>query len=391
MHKLTGVPRAYDWGSTSHIQELLGDSPDGAPLAELWFGAHPTGPSVLESEGEHDTLDQLISANPQHALGGTVAAEFGELPFLMKLLAPGQPVSLQVHPTPENARTGFAREQAQSIPLSAGNRSFKDANHKPEMVFAVSEFEGLVGFRTISEVIELLGHYELPFMRAIHGALQADAGSDGLRNCLESLVRLDEASVNAAVTEARRLSPVTGLAPHATVVSLAEFYPGDSGAVASLMLNRVAFRPGDAVFVSSGMPHAYLSGLAVEVMANSDNVFRAGLTAKYVDIEGLLQNIDVSSGPVSLMDAGTPLPGVRVLRPAAREFQLTSVVVDDSFTGLDLAGPRIGICIAGKVQVRALDSDQRCELSPGEAIFAAGAEGDLEVSGAGHIVFGSTP
>src|SRR5690606_30962929 len=145
---------------------------------------HPTGPSVLQPAEDHQTLDRLISANPERALGATVAAEFGELPFLMKLLAPGQPVSLQVHPTPENARAGFAMEQAQSIPLDAPNRSFKDSNHKPEMDFAISEFEGLVGFRVVTEIIELLAQYELPFMQAIHSGLQADAGPEGLRTCL---------------------------------------------------------------------------------------------------------------------------------------------------------------------------------------------------------------
>ncbi|MDQ2698549.1 MAG: mannose-6-phosphate isomerase, class I, partial [Actinomycetota bacterium] len=324
MHTIAGVPRGYDWGSTTHIQNLLGLPVDGRPLAEFWFGAHPTGPSPLAPATAETveaaaiaTLDELIAADPVGTLGGTVAGEFdGRLPFLMKFLAPGRAVSLQVHPTPENAVEGFEREEAAGIPIDAFHRSFKDTNHKPEMVFAITDFEGLVGFRSVDEIVALLGRYAHPLLQRCHRDLAADQTPTGLRECLRALVQLQSPDVEAIVDEARALAAegAADAAPHTTVVELAATYPGDAGAVASVMLNRIAFAAGECVFVSSGTPHAYLSGLAVEIMANSDNVFRAGLTSKYVDVDGLLDNVAFSTVPVDLLEGAEAAPGVRVLR-----------------------------------------------------------------------------
>jgi mannose-6-phosphate isomerase len=396
MHKLAGVPRGYDWGSTTHIQNLLGRSPDGRPLAELWFGAHPTGPSPL-APGTDDaaTLEELIAADAVGALGETVAREFdGRLPFLMKFLAPGQAVSLQVHPTPENAVAGFNREEAAGIPIDAFHRSFKDTNHKPEMVFAITDFEGLVGFRPLDEIVALLGRYSHPLLQQCHRDLAADPTPSGLRECLRALVELKSPDVEAIVDEARALAGEDGAnaAAHATVVELAATYPGDAGAVASVMLNRIAFAAGECVFVSSGTPHAYLSGLAVEIMANSDNVFRAGLTSKYVDVEGLLDNVAFSVVPVDLLEGDETTPGVRVLRPDAREFELTSVgIASHEAVTVAGAGPRIAVCVDGRVQVRAAYGDAAVELSPGEAVFVGDSNGDLRMRGAGHVVISSVP
>ncbi|WP_173923318.1 mannose-6-phosphate isomerase, class I [Agromyces sp. Marseille-P2726] len=398
MHKLAGVPREYDWGSTTHIQDVLGVPADGRPLAEFWFGAHPTGPSPLLPAGDDAaTLEELIAADPVGALGERVTREFDQrLPFLMKFLAPGQAVSLQVHPSPENAVAGFNREEAAGIPIDAFHRSFKDTNHKPEMVFAITDFEGLVGFRPLEEIVALLGRYDHPILQWCHRELAAEPTPAGLRECLRALVELGTSDVEAIVDEARTSAAEgrSGAAAHATVVELAATYPGDAGAVASLMLNRIAFAAGECVFVSSGTPHAYLRGLAVEIMANSDNVFRAGLTSKYVDVEGLLDNVAFSVVPVDLLEGEETAAGVRVLRPDAREFQLTSVTIEGAErVEVSGSGPRIAVCVEGRVQVRAAGGDEavELELAPGEAVFAGDTDGDLRMLGTGDVVMASVP
>ncbi|MDI2099206.1 mannose-6-phosphate isomerase, class I [Ruicaihuangia caeni] len=397
MHILTGVARRYAWGSTSQIQAVLGTPNDADPLAELWFGAHPTAPSPTRGrDGAVSSLDALLEAEPA-LLGADVAERFGELPFLMKFLAPAQPVSLQVHPTPENARAGFEREEALGIPIDAFNRSFKDVHHKPEMVFAVTDFEGLVGFRDRTQLERVLGDYRHPAIRDAQRLLEADRSPDGLRSCLRALVSLKPEQVDQIVDEARELAEgeraakAGRLAPHSTVVELASYYPADAGAVASLMLNRIAFAPGECVYVSSGTPHAYLDGLAVELMANSDNVFRAGLTSKYVDVEGLLENVDVASGPISLLSAEEAASGVRVLRPGAEEFELTAVELDGSVVELAGSGPRIAVGVRGSITLHTDADNAPLELLPGGAVFVSDAERMLTASGRGHFVIGSVP
>lgn len=399
MYELTGVPRNYAWGSTTNIQELLGLPRDGGPMAEVWYGAHPSDPStVVDERGGQTTLDRLIDADPARLLGSRSVSEFGEtLPFLMKLLAPGQPVSLQVHPTPANARTGFIAEQVEGVPIDAPHRSFKDTNHKPEMVFALTEFQGLVGFRTPSHIIDLLAAYRHPAMRGIHRQLVSDPGPAGLKECLRLLVELGANEVDQIVSEATELA-ADAQAPnadeHHTVAELAQYFPGDAGSVASLMLARHRFQPGDCLFVPSGTPHAYLSGLCVEIMANSDNVFRAGLTNKYVDVEGLLANTAFDAAPQSLLPSDEISPGVRVFRPGAAEFVLTVVTaLPDRKQVIQGSGPRIALCINGSVTVQAgaTPSSEEMTLAVGGALFAGDLDGDLKVTGHGVVVIASVP
>lgn len=391
MHKIVGVPRDYDWGSTTLIQAVLGLEPDGRHMAELWFGAHPTGPSPLDPPADGaTTLEALIAAHPVVELGDRPNREFGHtLPFLMKLLAPAKAVSLQVHPSIANAQAGFARENAEGLALNAPNRSFKDSNHKPEMVFAITEFDGLVGFRELDATIALLNGYR--GLKEIAQDLAADPSPEGMQRCLRALVELPSADVDVIVAEAQTLATdATPRSPHATVAELAEAYPGDAGVVASLVLNRVAFAPGQCIFVPSGMPHAYIGGLAVEIMANSDNVFRAGLTSKYVDLDGLMDNVAFRATGVELLAGEDVAPGVRVLRPDAREFQLTEVALKGATSVLG-RGPRIALCTRGTAQVRSAHDEHPIALTPGQAVFLGDKDGDLYVDGAGQIVIAGVP
>ncbi|GAB3618509.1 mannose-6-phosphate isomerase, class I [Okibacterium endophyticum] len=396
MHRLTGIERGYSWGSTSAIQNLLGRPADGQPLAEVWFGAHPTGPSLVD-DPRADTLDELIASEPKAVLGDAVSSRHGgRLPFLLKFLAPGQPVSLQVHPSPERAAVGFERENAAGVAVDAFDRTFKDTSHKPEMVFALTDFDGLVGLRPLDQVTRLLGEYRHPAMRAAHDAIAAAPDVDGARRVLGQLVQLAAGDVDEIVAESDALAAAADEADadaFRTVVELAEYYPGDAGTVASLLLNRIRFSPGQGVFVASGMPHAYISGLAVEVMANSDNVIRAGLTGKHVDVEGLLENTIFEFGPPALLPADEVQPGVRALRPDAREFEVYALTprpgVDVHLEG---RGPRIVVCTHGSVTLSVEGAPGRdLTLATGDAAFLSDADAALTANGDGSLVLAGVP
>jgi mannose-6-phosphate isomerase len=320
----------------------------------------------------------------------------GQLPFLVKFLAPGQPVSLQVHPSPENAAAGFAREEAAGVAIGDFGRSFKDRFHKPEMVFAVTEFDGLVGLRDLRDIMRLLDGYHDETMKGFARELKGDPTQKGARSCLGGLVQLAAGAVDRIVSESAALAlTATGddASAYATVGELAKAHPHDAGAVASLLLGRVRLAPGQCVFVPSGMPHAYLSGLAVEVMANSDNVFRAGLTSKFVDVHGLLANTAFEFGAAALLQPLQLVPGAHALRPAAEEFELAVVEpVHGSVVQLPTRGPRIAVCIEGDVTVTGdADAGVSVLLQPGDAAFVPDFAGELTISGRGRLVVAGVP
>ncbi|WP_430592604.1 mannose-6-phosphate isomerase, class I [Humidisolicoccus flavus] len=388
MQKLSGIARDYPWGSESAIQEFIGQ-PAGSPLAEIWFGAHPSAPAVLE---DGTPLDEAIESDPTATLGPSVSAQFGELPFLVKFLAPGTPVSLQVHPTPENAISGFADDEANEIPIDAPHRSFKDRSHKPEMIFALTEFSGLVGFRSIEQCQRLLGTLSSTALNATRAALSTTDAEAGLRDALASIIRLTPAQVDEVVLEC-------GLAANnhgaeiaealITVTELAEHFPSDVGAVASLLLRRLNLAPGESIFVPSGMPHAYLSGLTVEIMANSDNVLRAGLTGKHINVPALLANTSFAAASNAPTKPDQTAP-VQVLSPGAAEFELVIVRPRGSRIELgDHDGPTLALCIEPEATLQA--GEQSLLLQRGEAAFVFAQDGAISVSGAGALCLARTP
>ncbi|MFS0853961.1 mannose-6-phosphate isomerase, class I [Microbacterium sp. 179-I 3D4 NHS] len=370
MRRLDGHVKNYDWGSPTAIPQFAGWAADGVPVAEVWFGAHPSGPSLLDGGG---TLAGLLAAEPD-LLGPAVRERFGELPFLLKLLAPGRAVSLQVHPHIDRAREQFSAPDAAS--------TFVDANHKPEMILAVSPFDGLVGLRPFDEALRVLrsvGHPSLD-----RAADEAERGGD-LRRALRELAAASEEQVRASLEMLRDRG-----AEHpafATAIQLAEQHPNDAGALVSLLLERVSLRPGDAVFVDSGVPHAYISGLAVEIMANSDNVFRLGLTSKTVDVEESLRNLITE--PARIIRAA-PASTTQTLETDAAEFRLTVHRGHGLRVRSNEPGPRIVLGAGGFVALRRGEEDRRLVLSAGEAVFLGhGEHAELLVDG--QAVVGAVP
>jgi mannose-6-phosphate isomerase len=377
--ELTNVPRDYSWGSSHLIADLQGREPSGAPEAEVWFGDHPGSPAQLPSLGM--TLDAWFDAQEAEAGGPT------RLPYLLKLLAAGSPLSIQVHPSREQAADGFAREEADGIPRDAAHRTYKDDNHKPEVIVAVSErFEALAGLRPLAGTRSILA--SLPqndgvtaLARALEGVDEAAVLRDVLGWLLSGEAQSVVDDVIAAVREAARATPTDHLAALARV---ADAYPSDPGVVVALLMNHVVLGRGEAIFVPAGVLHAYLSGLGVEIMAASDNVLRGGLTPKHIDVDELLRILDATPGDAPVLPAIVGEPGVDVFAPGIPDFELLRVTVDDGeVRRVRLRGPAIAVATAGAPTVSAAGT--RVRLTPGAAAFATPEEQHLEVTGAGEL------
>ena len=330
LFRLHGVIRPYAWGSRTAIPELLGVPPRDLPAAELWLGAHPDDPAGVP---DHDTgLDELIAADPAGLLGGDVVASFGpHLPFMLKVLAAETALSIQVHPDLAQARAGFADEDARGVPRSAPQRNYKDANHKPELLCALTEFDALCGFRTVPETLRLLDALDVDALSEYRTML---AGPDGLRATFTALLEVADpaALVADVVAGARRLdgSGAEWADEVGWVVRLAAQFPGDVGAVLSLLLNLVRLGPGEAIFLAAGNVHAYLYGLGVEILANSDNVLRCGLTPKHVDVAELLRITDFRSLKQPRWPAHEIGAGQRAFEVPVPDFALSVFDLDGS-------------------------------------------------------------
>ncbi|MDT0170037.1 mannose-6-phosphate isomerase, class I [Pseudarthrobacter sp. BRE9] len=395
MYEIENVLRDYAWGSTTAIASLLGRPESGRPEAELWIGAHPDSPSVahLPEDGTQSPLDALISSDPEHFLGAESVKALGpRLPFLAKILAAAQPLSLQVHPSLEQAREGFARENEAGIDPHAPNRNYKDDNHKPEMIFALTPFEALCGFRPAGETRKILQHIADAFrdggqapelLRALLEDLDVPDEGAGLRRAFERLimggqgVAEETALVVAALVSGAPLEPYQ--AELGTVISLNEKYPGDPGVLISLLLNRISLKPGEAVYLPAGNVHAYLHGLGVEVMASSDNVLRGGLTPKHVDVPELLRTIDFHPVAVPMLGTEKTVLDQELFRPPFKEFQLQRIELAPDAGPVPLAqtGPAVVIVVAGDVYLDSPKGD--LELSRGGSAFIAAAEAPINV------------
>lgn len=397
MLKLNNPTQEYAWGSTTAIPEVMGVGTSGRPVAELWMGAHPSAPSRVVVSGRELGLDQLIAEDAEAMLGGDVVARFGRsLPYLLKLVAVERPLSLQVHPSLDRAREGFAAENAAGIALDDPRRNYHDANHKPELVFALTRFEALSGFRAPRRAAELFDGLDAVLARTLHDVLVAEPTYRGIRTAFRRLLdpelRPDFAAVEELSQACRARLSDGSPSPRAdrTVVALADAYPGDPGAVTSLLLNPVTLEPGEAMFVPAGGVHAYLHGLAVEIMANSDNVLRAGLTHKHVDVPELLANVDYVAAPPIRVAPEIFHGAARVFYAPVDDFELSVVDVSNGRSHpLKGRGPRIVLCVEGGVTVRSEDGEQR--LGRGESVFVSSAEGALEVAGTGTVVQADVP
>ena len=397
MQGLEPTLQGYAWGSSTAIRELLGLAPGDDPVAEAWFGGHPSASSRLAGPGG-ESLHSAIVRDPGSLLGADVASRFGEqLPFLLKVIAAARPLSLQVHPSIELARDGYEREDARGVALDHPQRSYRDRNHKPELVYALSKFEALVGFRAPRRTAEILRGMEHPVARQLHKTVTADPSPTGVQEAFTRLVSETTRPTPGEVAEmadefrarlrAGSPSPRTDRA----VDLLERAYPGDPGAVTAVLLNPVTLRPGEALFVPAGAVHAYLDGVGVEIMANSDNVLRAGLTSKHVDIPELLRAVDCVAAPPIRIAPEHVYDATDVYYVPVDDFELSVTRVSTPQTcRLPSSGPRVVLCLEGAVRLRAA-SGEELDLAAGRACFVPAADGALSVTGEGRLVQASVP
>ncbi|WP_400993977.1 mannose-6-phosphate isomerase, class I [Agromyces sp. GXQ0307] len=406
---IRNAPKDYAWGSHTAIAEFRGVEPSGSPEAELWLGAHAGSPAEVvqaEAAGAAD-LVELIAANPALALGPRHAREGARLPFLLKVLAAARPLSLQAHPTPDQARIGFGREEAEGVPIDAFDRNYKDPFAKPELIVAVSErFEALSGFRPSEEVrgvVETLRAADAASAEPQPGALdllgsRLDA-PDGLRESVawllvdgrggdsgEAAWLIERVTALAASEEARSSAYA---ASFRTVLDLADEYPGDPGIVISLLLNRVTLRRGEALFLDAGNIHAYLSGLGIELMAASDNVLRGGLTPKHIDVPELLEVLDFRPIAPPLLAPIEAASGILEYRPPVPDFTLVRVEGADAAARVTLTGPAIVLAEGDAVEVAGAHGS--ISIARGEAAFVSPDEASLSFAGSGIAWVATAP
>lgn len=369
MDLLLNTVQPYAWGSTTLIPALTGEPPTGTPQAEVWMGAHPAAPSRVRRSGGVVPLDRVLAADPEGELGAGVLRRFGaRLPFLLKLLAAAAPLSVQVHPDLAQAQAGYARENALGIPLDAPHRTYRDDQHKPEMIVALTEFRGLCGFRAPGECADLLDSLGVPALRPYAATLRSRPEPEALAEVFGAFLR-PPAGLLDAVTAALRTPGGPYAADLAAYRDAASAHPGDAGILGALLLRYVELVPGEALFLGAGIPHAYLSGLGVEIMAGSDNVLRCGLTTKHVDVDELLRVVRFTAPPSRVVTPRpAPAPGGEEVYPApVDDFRLSRLRPHSGRPPFPLAldAPQIVLCTEGRLEVR-----------PGENLGDGDGDGD---------------
>ncbi|MEU8227599.1 mannose-6-phosphate isomerase, class I [Kribbella sp. NPDC048915] len=376
---LQNTVRDYAWGSPTALPALLGVEPSGEPQAELWMGAHESAPSVLP---DGNTLYDVVSADPAAVLGEETAERFdGRFPFLAKLLAAAQPLSIQAHPSREQAIDGYRRDEAAGIPRDAADRNYKDSWPKPEILIALEPFDALVGFRPLEQTVALLDELAPVGLDELTDLLR----NGKLQDAFTGFMSTDRDAIRplvAALGEA--VAQYTGHAfalERETLAKLCADFPDDPGVLAALLLNRVRLQRFDAVYLPAGNVHAYLRGLGFEVMANSDNVLRGGLTSKYVDVPELVSVVDFEPLADPVLTATTVGAGVTTYETGCEYFVIHRVDLDGDERTLDGAGPRIVCCVDGTVDAGGKGS--AVTLSAGRSAFAAGPEGPCTLRGSG--------
>jgi mannose-6-phosphate isomerase len=384
---LKNTVQKYAWGSVTAIPELLGEKyPSHEPAAELWMGAHAKAPSLVKCGGKWLSLIELIENNPREILGEEVAQRFGnKLPYLFKVLAAAKPLSIQVHPNLDQARVGFMRENDQGIALDAPNRNYKDDNHKPECICALTPFWALYGFRNISDILDLMLQgcplglaYELD-------RLKKSPNAGGLKRFYTELMTMDavrkQQVVDESVQNAWKLADQNPV--FQWMVRIAEEYPADIGILSPMLLNLILLKPGQALFLPAGELHAYLEGVGIELMANSDNVLRGGLTPKHIDVPELLKALKFDPRPVTVLEAVETDRNERVYASAANEFVLSVISVSHgrSYCKSDLKSVEIMLCTEGAAHLQAFGSKDIKNIEKGDSVIIPAAVKSYGVTG----------
>jgi len=390
--RLHNPVKTYAWGSETAIPELIGiPAVPGRPVAEWWIGAHPLGPSEVERDGVRTPLDRWIAENPEERLGHRVCSRFGgNFPFLLKVLAAAHPLSIQVHPDREEAAAGFLRENEAGIPLDDPRRTFKDPNPKPECVCALTPFWVMCGFQPI-EAIQ--SHFE-PFA--------AFLGDDGLpqlhrsdphlrlRDFLKRLLEMDPDRKNRLLQAVREWLEGHSAPDVITewVPRLMRAYPEDIGTLAPFFMNVRCLQPGEALYLPPKTLHAYLEGMAIEIMVNSDNVVRGGLTPKHIDIPTLLNIVRFSSQSLEVLKESPLGTFEQVYEIPEEAFRLSRIELsgDVSAEIPSTEGVEIFLCTEGGFEVsEGMTVPGTTRIQRGEAFLVPGNSPGIRMKGPGTV------
>jgi mannose-6-phosphate isomerase len=393
MELMRGAIRTYAWGSRTAIADFTGRAvPTNHPEAELWLGAHPGDSAfITTAEGERSLLE-VVRSDPDGQLGRTVRSRFGDaLPFLVKVLAADEPLSLQAHPSSEQAVEGFNREERLGVPLNSPVRNYRDRSHKPELLVALEPFDALAGFRPAARTVEFLQALAVSDLDPYVHLLTGQPDADGLRALFTTWITAPQpdldvlvpAVLDGAISYLR--SDATEFAAEArAVLELGERYPNDAGVLAGLLLNLLHLEPGQAVYMPAGNLHSYLRGVGVEVMANSDNVLRGGLTPKHVDVPELLRVLDFTPATRDTLLPPVDKDGFELTyRTPAGEFAVSVLALDGDDLGHEVDapcrfdGPQILLCSQGSVVVRA--KSDTLTLERGSAAWVSADDGPIRL------------
>jgi len=401
----------YAWGSPTGIPNVTGmESPDGVPMAELWMGAHPRSSSLVKKNGQWLTLVSLMTEDPRYFLGEYAAERFGaQLPFLFKILSAAQPLSIQAHPNLEQAREGYRRENDEGIPLDAVVRNYKDRNHKPELIHPLTEFWALRGFRPLTELTDEFGEAAFPVLADAVAFLHGGEPG-GLRRFFSTLMTLSRHDTRELVRQAvafaeqerpagrahESCGPDDYAAPrYYWVVEISRMFPDDIGVVAPLYLNCLRLRPGEAMYLSAGVLHAYLLGTGIEIMANSDNVLRGGCTVKHVDVPELLSVLHFA-GEKPVLISPTAVLSQQTFREdrfhtPCEEFELSRITLNAEH-GHNVSrsdSPEILLCMDG--EIRLTEGGSEVTIRRGESYFVPAGVTSYVMSGTGLLFRAGVP
>ncbi len=384
----------YAWGSKHAIPELIGKMPDGSPQAELWMGAHPKAPSLILKDGRYLSLADLINKSPREFLGEKTAEKFkNQLPYLFKVLAAAKPLSIQAHPSKEQAVKGFEKETNLKIPLDAPNRNYKDPNHKPECILALTPFSAMCGFRPVEKIIGLFSEICPASLEKDIGVLKRSPDSAGLKFFFKNIISLKEDKKKRAIDEALANShKFSNKNPaYKWIIKLCKAYPEDIGILSPLFLNFICLEPDQALFLPACTLHSYLDGTGIEIMANSDNVLRGGLTPKHVDIPELMDVLDFEPKEIKIINP-VKISQIEWLYPCkTEEFRLSRLTIENSAKKIKIKGEKPEILICTKGQVCVTESGKEIRISKGTSIFICGSVKEYGLTGRGKLYRASVP
>lgn len=376
----------YAWGSIDSFSQLFDiANPQQQPQAELWMGAHPNGCSQVDYQGQKIRLSDLIASDPAHFLSANTAQTFGELPYLFKILAAEQALSIQVHPSKSEAEQGFAKENAAQIPLTAANRNYKDPNHKPELVYALTDYQAMNGFRPINEIVEHFQRLAIVPLQPLLEHLQQQQTEVGLKSFFTELLSFSGSEKQVAIEQliayAHRHQEQ---ALFQLILTLAETYPHDIGLFAPLILNVLTLKPGQAMYLDARTPHAYLKGTGLEIMANSDNVLRAGLTPKHIDITELAKCTRFAEKPASTLLLTPKITDDALLFPVPVTDFKFAIYPQPKQCRVNVSSAQILLAIDHDATLTAADG-QTVTIHKGESVFIPAHTEYYQLSSLGRV------